>query len=75
MESDTQGVPRWEEAFSADRDAAVPDTGTPVDEEPWVLYRTTGAGTIEPTYVEAYLERLDARLDGSSRRHHLRHKS
>ena len=58
MESDTQDVPRWEEDFSADRDVAVPDTGTPVDEEPWVLYRTTGAGTIEPTYVEAYLEQL-----------------
>jgi hypothetical protein len=75
MENDTHDVPRWEDAFSADRDMSRPDTATPVDEEPWGLYRTTGAATIEPTYVEAYLERFDADPGRVAARHRLRSKS
>ena len=59
MESDTHDAHRWEDDFSADHETAVPDTRTLVDEEPWAVYRGTGAGTIASAYVEAYLEQLD----------------
>ena len=60
MESDTRDALRWEDAFSVDRETAVSNPGTPVDEEPWAMYRDAGAGTIAPAYVEAYLDQLDA---------------
>lgn len=60
MESDTHDPPRWEEAFSAERETAAPRTRTLIDEEPWGVYRGSGAETIAPTYIEAYLERVDA---------------
>ena len=60
METDTDDAPRWEQAFSADRETAAPDTRTLIDEEPWAVYRGTGVETGAPTYVEAYLERVDA---------------
>ena len=64
MESDGHDAPRWEEAFAGDRETAVPGPRTPVDDEPWALCRGTGAAAIAPTYVEAYLERLDADAAG-----------
>jgi hypothetical protein len=57
MKSDSHDAPRWEECFFAQ--TAAPERRTPIDEEPWALYRGAGAETIAPTYVEAYLERLD----------------
>ena len=59
MESETHDAHRWEDDFSADRESAVPDTRTLVDEEPWAMYRGTGSGTIASTYVEAYLEQFN----------------
>jgi hypothetical protein len=61
MQRDTHDAPRWEEAYTADRETAVPDSRTPIDDEPWAVYRGTRAATIAPTYIEAYLEHLDAR--------------
>jgi hypothetical protein len=60
MESDNHDAPRWEEAFTADHETAVPDPLTQVDDEPWAVYRGAGAAAIAPTYAEAYLEHLDA---------------
>jgi hypothetical protein len=60
MQNDPDDAPRWEEAFGADRKTALPDARTAVDDEPWAVYRGTGAATIAPSYVEAYLEHLDA---------------
>jgi hypothetical protein len=68
MERDTHDAPRWEEAYTADRETAVPDPRTPIDDDPWAVYRGTRAATIAPTYIEAYLEHLDARCWKRDRR-------